>query len=178
VYHTLKFYILNLAWPIFKILKISSFFLRFVTKEGNYMLMEEVTKKDLNIVMSSFKRDKIPRSNGWPMEFDIQFYELLEDDLVRMIEEVRSSSKVLGAFNATFLTLIPKRDNQRVPKNLSRYLCVICIYKILTKIMVMRITKILSKGLLKEQFGFLERKQLHDEIGSLQEGIHTMKQKN
>jgi hypothetical protein len=30
-------------------------------------------------------------------------YEFLEDDLIRVIEEVTSLGKVLGAFNATFL---------------------------------------------------------------------------
>jgi hypothetical protein len=47
------------------------------------------------------------------VEIFIGFYDLLEDDLIRVIEEVKSSSKVLGIFNVTFLALIPKNDNPK-----------------------------------------------------------------
>jgi hypothetical protein len=55
----------------------------------------------LKVVLSSFKQDKIPGPDGLPIELYLGFYDLLEEDLLRVIEEVKSSGKVLGAFNAT-----------------------------------------------------------------------------
>jgi hypothetical protein len=52
-----------------------------------------------------------------------------------------------------------------------------CIYKIVAKVIAKRIKKILSKSISKEQFGFLEGRQIHEAIGVAQEGIHSMKTK-
>jgi hypothetical protein len=41
----------------------------------------------------------------------LRFYELLEGDLLRVMEEVKRIRKVLGDYKATFLTFIPKRNN-------------------------------------------------------------------
>jgi hypothetical protein len=40
----------------------------------------------------------------------LSFYEVIEDDLLRVVEESRSKGKVLGVFNSTFIALIPKKD--------------------------------------------------------------------
>jgi hypothetical protein len=35
----------------------------------------------------------------------------MEEDILRVVEESRSSSKVLGSMNSTFIALIPKKNN-------------------------------------------------------------------
>jgi hypothetical protein len=65
--------------------------------------MEEVSKEELKLVLSSFKRDKSLGSHGWLIEFYIEFYDLLEEGLLRVIEEVKISGKVPRTFNTTFL---------------------------------------------------------------------------
>jgi hypothetical protein len=39
---------------------------------------------------------------------------MLEEDVMRVVEDSKKSRKILGAFNSTFLTLIPKKDNQHL----------------------------------------------------------------
>lgn len=49
--------------------------------------MEKVTKKELREVLHSFQKDKIPRLDGWPVELFIEFYEVIEMDLLRVIRD-------------------------------------------------------------------------------------------
>jgi hypothetical protein len=50
-------------------------------------------------------------------------------------------------------------------------------YKIITKIIDTRIKSFLSKSISKEQFGFLEGRQITDAIGVAQEALHSIKVK-
>eukprot|EP01018_Ginkgo_biloba_P022601 Gb_35090 [translate_table: standard] len=86
----------------------------WIEKVNNQMLMEEVSKDELQIVLTSFKKDKSLGPDGWTIEFYSGFYDLLEEDLLRVIEEVKNSGKVSRSLNATFLDLIPKKDKHDV----------------------------------------------------------------
>jgi hypothetical protein len=72
------------------------------------------------------------------------FFDLLGDDLLRVVEEVRTSGKVMGSFNSTFISLIPKVDKLGTfddfrPISLCNY-----IYKIISKVLAVRLKKFLS----------------------------------
>jgi hypothetical protein len=73
--------------------------------------VEEVSKKELKAVLASLQKDKSPGPDGWEVEYFISFYQWMEEELLRAVEELRRSGKVFGAFNSTFLSLIPKKGN-------------------------------------------------------------------
>ena len=52
------------------------------------------------------------------------------------------------------------------------------VYKIITKIIATRIKSTLSFGISKEQFGFLEGRQIIDAIDIVHEALHSIKVKN
>jgi hypothetical protein len=72
--------------------------------------MEDISKEQLKVILDFFKKDKSPIPYAWTMEFFNGFYDLLEEDFLWVVEEVRMSSEVLGAINSTFLALVPKKD--------------------------------------------------------------------
>jgi len=49
------------------------------------------------------------------------------------------------------------------------------MYKIIAKILVVRLDKLLSTIISLEKFGFLEERKIHDVVGVAQEGIHSIK---
>jgi hypothetical protein len=95
-----------------------------------------------------------------------------------MVEETRSSGHIAGSLNSTFLALIPKVNK---PVNFGDFrpisLCNL-VYKVISKVIVVRIKPILSKALSAEQLGFLEGRQIHDAIGTTHECLHSIKKKN
>jgi hypothetical protein len=90
-----------------------------------------------------------------------------------MLNYTLRKKKVGGATNSTFLALIPKETN---PSNLSIFRPIsLCnsSYKILTKIISSRLKPLLSKLVSENQGGFMENKQITDNIILVQEAIHS-----
>jgi retron-type reverse transcriptase len=127
--------------------------------------------------MQSFQKDKIPGPDGWNIEFYLGFFELIGKDILKVVEESKLNGIIHGPLNSTFITLIPKVNG---PLSFDEFrpisLCN-CIYKIIAKIIARRLKPILSKSISKEQFGFLEGRQIHEAIGVAQEGLHRLKTK-
>lgn len=79
------------------------------------------------------------------------------------------------AFNATFITLIPKSDNPHTfddfcPISIYNY-----IYKIIVKIIASLINPILSRHISPEKIVFLKNRQIYEAIGTAQAGLHSLK---
>jgi hypothetical protein len=74
-------------------MKLTSFFPIFVLEDNNQILMEEVSKDELQSILAFFKKDKSLGPKEWTMEFFIEFYDILDENLIKVVEEVKSSGK-------------------------------------------------------------------------------------
>ena len=72
--------------------------------------MSAFTHKEAEDVLNGFKKYKSHGPDGWLVEFYLHFFDLLGQDILKVIEHSRLEGKVIGALNATFITLIPKCD--------------------------------------------------------------------
>jgi hypothetical protein len=80
-------------------------------------------------------------------------------DLRRGLETcggISTSGQVLSALNATFLTLIPKEERVTNPKQFRPITLCNVIYKIITKVISLRLKPILPFIISKEQSGYVE----------------------
>ena len=95
-----------------------------------------------------------------------------------MIEDSRKYGKIPIVFNSTFLVQIPKIDLPTCFEDFRPIaLCNFC-YKIIGKIISTRIRHVLGHYISCEQFGFLPGRQIHDAVGVIQEGLHTIRGKH
>lgn len=111
------------------------------------------------------------------MELLLEFYDLMEDDLVEMVENSRKNGIIPCFVNANFITLIPEESK---PSSLSEFhLISLCnlLYKLISKIIANPMHRGLSQGLSREQFIFLYNRQILYVEGSSQEVTHSMKVK-
>jgi len=131
-------------------------FTRLINEEEGRDIYKLVSLKELKSVLTMFKKDKSPGSDGWTVEFFIHFFDLVSEELLEMVENARSNGHIAGSINSTFLALIPKVNK---PINYGDYkpisLCNL-VYKVISKVIVVHIKPILSKALSAEQLGFLE----------------------
>jgi len=92
-----------------------------------------------------------------------------------VVEETISKGHMHAPLNSTFISLIPKLDE---PSSLDDF-CPIslcnCIYKVVSKIIARRLKIVLSSNISKEQFSFLEGRQIHEAIGVAQKVMHSVK---
>jgi hypothetical protein len=164
----------NLHDPI----SVARLFPRSVTVEDSNHLDSPCTLQEVLDALKSFNKDKSPGPDDWTVEFFLHFFDLVGVELLELVEDSRLRGKVIGALNSTFLTLIPKENN---PTTFGDYrpiaLCNLC-YKLISKIIANRIKPILSRTLSGEQLGFLKGRQILDAIGTAQECLHNIKEKN
>jgi hypothetical protein len=104
----------------------------------------------LKAVLHSFKMERDPRRNGWLVEFYLGFYYHLEKGLFRNVEESNLSSKVLDAFNSTFISLIPKKNDSLSFEDYRDVSLCHLKYKIIVKVKVSILKRILSSFISQE----------------------------
>jgi hypothetical protein len=80
---------------------------------------------------------------------------MLREVVWQLVEESRNSGKVISTLNATFLTLIPKEERVTNPKNFRPIALCNVIYKIISKIIALRLKPILPFIISKEKSGYV-----------------------
>ena len=137
--------------------------------------MEDVSEEELKATLNSFQKDKSPGPNGWTVELFMVSYGTIGTDLLQLVEETRVNGVLHPPFNYTFIALMMKKDKPEILKDCRPVSLCNITYKVVTKIIAQRFKKVLSKLISKEQFGFLEDRQIHEAIGVAQEGLHSEK---
>lgn len=144
-----------------------------VTNEDNLNRTQPISKPEIFVAIWSLGQDKALGPDGFSISFYQHFWELIKYDCKCMLHYTHQSLRIGGNNNSSFLALIPKEAN---PTYFSRfwpiYLCNYS-YKILTKIMVNRLKIILPKIISPNQGGFMQERQIMDNIVLVQEVIHT-----
>jgi len=83
---------------------------RIFLEEEGLRLAEPINLSEILTTLKEFKASKIPRSDGWTVEFFLAFFDIMGNEILHMVEESRRKGRVIGALNATFFALIPKSD--------------------------------------------------------------------
>eukprot|EP00253_Pinus_taeda_P010711 PITA_10711 len=159
-----------------EIIRTAQCFPRFVEEEEAGSLMEVVSKEEVEHVIKSMAKDKSPGPDGWTIEIFNHFFDSIGDELTEVVDESRRKGEIHLPFNATFIALIPKKEDPESFEDFRPISLCNCIYKIIAKIIALRLKPILSKNISSEQFGFLDGRQIHEAIGVAQETLHNIRQ--
>lgn len=98
-----------------------------------------------------------------------RFWETIGDDVCRMVSDFHSNASLAKGSNASFLVLIPKKDN---PIGLNDYRpisLVGCIYKIIAKLMAARLARVMETIISGTQNAFLKGRNILDGVVALNE---------
>jgi len=77
-------------------------------------------------------------------------------------------------FNTTFIALITKKENPSSFEDFRPISFCNCFYKIIAKVILVRLKPIFSRNISKEQFRFLDGKQIHEAVGVAQKIVHCI----
>eukprot|EP00253_Pinus_taeda_P015727 PITA_15727 len=163
---------------IAEVIKTAQCFPRYVEEEEAEDLLRPVTKEEVESVIKSMEKEKSPGPGGWTIELFLHFFELIGAEITDVVEESRKKGEVYSPFNATFIALIPKKEVPETYEDFRPISLCNSIYKIIAKVIAIRIKPILSRHISMEQFGFLNGRQIHEAIGVAHEVLHSVKQKN
>ena len=74
------------------------------------MLLAATTTAEVEQVVFKLKARKFPGPDGFTTNFFHFFWDIIQNEVWEVVEESRSTQKMLPYLNATFITLNPKDD--------------------------------------------------------------------
>jgi hypothetical protein len=113
--------------------------------------------------------------NGFKTNFFHNCWHIVQEEFWHFIEYSHRSREVFPALNTTFITLIPKEEQVTQPKQFHPIVLSNVIYKILTKVISLRLKPCLPFIIYHEQSGYVEGKKILDTIILAHEVIHSPK---
>ena len=79
----------------------------FSPQEGSFG-SQEVTKEEVEIVLKGFAKSKRPGLDGWSVKLFLDFFDIMEEDIRKVVEESWQNGKVYDGLSTTYIALIPK----------------------------------------------------------------------
>jgi exonuclease III len=157
------------------ITRVTSHIPSLITPEQNAALIRPITQEEVDQAVKDMPSGKSPGPDGFTTDFFHHCWDIIRKDVWEVVEESRTSGQVLQAFNATFLTLIPKEERVTNPKHFRPIALCNVIYKIITKVIANRLKPILPFVISKEQAGYVEGRQIMDNVILAHEVINSLK---
>jgi hypothetical protein len=145
-----------------------------VTQEQNAALLRPFTIEEVDQAMQETPKCKAPGPDGFTSDFFHYCWPMIRTEVWEILEDSRVTGKILQAFNATFLTLVPKEGQVQHARQFRPIALCNVIYKLLTKVIARRLKLILPTIISPEQSGYVEGRQILDNIILAHEVIHSL----
>eukprot|EP00253_Pinus_taeda_P024433 PITA_24433 len=147
---------------------------RIITADQNWALCRKISMEETEEAIRSMPNDKAPGPDGFTINFYKACWSTVKQDVWEAVEDSRRSGTILKSLNSTFLALIPKTEEAKTPEKFRPIALCNVIYKIISKIIASRLKTILPGIISEEQSGYVEGRQIFDNILLAQEMIHSL----
>jgi hypothetical protein len=141
------------------------------------MLTAPFMEKEVKEAIFEMEHNKAPEPNGFLAEFYQRFWEVIKYDLMALFKEFHDGTLPLFYLNYGIITLLPK---QKESTNIKQFwpICLLNLsFKIFTKVVVRRLTKMAVKIVSESQTAFIPERNIMEGIVSLHETLHELHRK-
>jgi len=146
-----------------------------VSSTMNEFLVKEITEEEVKRALFSLNPTKAPGQDGMTALFFQRFWEIIKGDLINMVKNFFSSGIFDEKLNETNICLISKVER---PREMSGFrpisLCNVS-YKIISKILSLRLKKFLSELISETQSAFVAGRLITDNILIAQENFYALR---
>eukprot|EP00253_Pinus_taeda_P021967 PITA_21967 len=116
----------------------------------------------------------VTSEQNWALSREITLEEVQEADVWDVVEDSRCSGTILKSINLTFIALTLKVEEANTSEIFRPIALCNVIYKIISKVIANRLKPILPGIISEEKSGYVEGRQILDNIILAQEMIHTL----
>jgi hypothetical protein len=123
-----------------------------LSEDDNIVLTAPFSCEEVREAIWNSDGNRCPGPDGFNFNFLKTCWEIIKGDIMAFFSEFYINAVLPKAITASFFTLIPKKDH---PQGLSDYrpIClVLCVYKLLSKVLSARLKKVLGKVISTIQF--------------------------
>jgi hypothetical protein len=117
--------------------------------------LERAFEEEVWDVIRDLNGNKAPGPDGFTMAFFQKCWDMLKIDIMDVFAEFHTRGKFEKSFNATFVSLIPKKTGAMDVRDFRPISLVGGIYKIISKVLANRFKSVLSKIISNIQNGFI-----------------------
>jgi len=147
---------------------------RLVSSEDNYNLNKPVTEDEVREVLKEMQNGKAPGPDGFNVDFFKACWNIAKQDILNVVEDSRKNNTILKALNTSFIALIPKQEATQTPDKFRPIALCNVVYKIISKVVANRLKPLLPSLLSIEQSGYVEGRQILNNIIQAHEVVHSL----
>lgn len=141
------------------------------------MLTEHFLEIEVLEAINSYDSSKSPGPDGFNFQILKTCWEVVKDDILKLLDEFHSNGKLVRGLNSSFVILIPKKEAAESLNNFCPISLIGCIYKILSKILARRLRRVLNDIILENQSAFIGDRYILDGVVIVNEAIDEAKRK-
>ncbi|CAN1762276.1 Transposon TX1 uncharacterized 149 kDa protein [Linum perenne] len=144
-----------------------------VSDDQAELLERPVTAKEVKASLDSMPNEKSHGPNGFSVAFYKRCWSLVGQDVIDAVLSFFSSGKIPSFVNSVYLALIPKKVNAAYAKDFRPISCCNVIYKIISKVIAMRLRDVLPDVIDKPQSSFIKGRLISDNVLLAHELLRT-----
>ena len=115
-------------------------------------------------MVKELEGDKAPSLDGFSLAFYHHCWEVVERDVLAVFEEFYQHNKFEKSLNATFLALVPKKNDASNIRDFRPISLVGSVYKILAKVLANCLKEVLDQLISESQNSFVGDRQILDSV--------------
>lgn len=137
---------------------------RRLTSEHCQILIAPVTEEEINVALRNLGDNKAPGVDGYSPKFFKTTWNIVGQDVRKVIQDFFGNMRLSQALNSTLVTLIPKRPDATQMTDMRPISCCTTVYKIISKILTARMGMVISSIVDLSQSAFVPGRSIQDNI--------------
>ncbi|PNY02575.1 hypothetical protein L195_g025887 [Trifolium pratense] len=135
-----------------------------ITNDQKELLLAPIMEDEILRALKSIGDLKAPGMDGFGAKFFKSTWSIIKNDVIAAVMEFFYDEKIYSAINSTLVTLIPKHSAAKTVKEYRLISCCTTIFKIISKILTARLSKVLGSIVNLSQAAFVPEQHIHDHI--------------
>jgi hypothetical protein len=135
-----------------------------IPSDQRELLITPITEGEIYTSLKSIGDLKAPGLDGYGAHFFKSTWSIIKTDFLAAVWEFFYENSMYSAVNSTLVTLIPKHSAAKTIKEYRPISCCTTIFKVISKILTMRLSKVLGSIISTSQAAFVPGQHIHDHI--------------